>query len=414
MQSTSYNFKIQPTLNVISQYQTLFESFLSHNSREKNILILTDESVEFDNRVSAQYWAALSVIESNNIQVHEVDNNSRYKVYTRRKKLILFLFINLLNLVKIIPVYIRFVKDNKIKLPKYPVNLTGIMRDLIVPISPIKFEKHYSIVVANNLKSLMYAINYINYDKLIFDSHEVEMFRKRNNNSHLRSVVNLILLNKLLCKPDKVVLFSNNYNSIIKSLIYKNSLDPCVIYNNHYPKITEFKKSSNKIVFIYFGYVTSSRGIDYMIKLTEIIKDSSLNIFSCGQNNLDLHLGFEAHNVMVYNDFPYYIKLEKLIKVQSENLIFSLILHLADNFSYRQALPNKFFQSVSARLPIICFSGTYIAEIVEKYNIGFVISPKDIDYGELDDLFNEYMLDEYMEMVSNFSIVDDLICNKEL
>lgn len=412
MQSKPYNFKIQPTLNVISQYQILFESFLSHNSGEKNILILTDESVEFDNRVSAQYWAALSVNASNSIQVHEVDSNSRYKVYTRRKKLILFLLINLLNLVKIIPVYTLFVKNNKIKLPKYPINLTGIMRDLIVPISPIRFENHYSIVVANNLKSLMYAINYINYDKLIFDSHEVEMFRKRNNNSHLRSLINLILLNKLLCKTDKVVLFSNNYKSIIKSLIYKNSLDSCIIYNNHYPKITEFKKSSNKIVFIYFGYVTSSRGIDYMIKLTEIIKDSNLNIFSCGQNNLDL--GFEAHNVKVYNDFPYYMKLEKLIKEQSENLIFSLILHLADNFSYRQALPNKFFQSVSARLPIICFSDTYIAEIVEKYNIGFVISPKDIEHGELDDLFNEYMLDEYMEMVSNFSIVDDLICNKEL
>jgi glycosyltransferase involved in cell wall biosynthesis len=42
--------------------------------------------------------------------------------------------------------------------------------------------------------------------------------------------------------------------------------------------------------------------------------------------------------------------------------------------SYRLSLPNKFFQALSVGIPVVATYGSYLAEIVEKYQLGFVFN----------------------------------------
>ncbi len=45
----------------------------------------------------------------------------------------------------------------------------------------------------------------------------------------------------------------------------------------------------------------------------------------------------------------------------------------AQALSYKLALPNKFFQALAVGIPVIASSGTYLADLVNRYELGFVV-----------------------------------------
>jgi len=51
----------------------------------------------------------------------------------------------------------------------------------------------------------------------------------------------------------------------------------------------------------------------------------------------------------------------------------------ADNLNVQIALPNKLYESVICKLPIIVARGTYLSDMVEKWGIGFSVNHKNID-----------------------------------
>ena len=57
------------------------------------------------------------------------------------------------------------------------------------------------------------------------------------------------------------------------------------------------------------------------------------------------------------------------------------------NINNKTCLSNRLYNSVLHGKPIIVFNGTYIAKLVERYNLGLVIN----SFDKVEDKINEYL-----------------------
>lgn len=73
----------------------------------------------------------------------------------------------------------------------------------------------------------------------------------------------------------------------------------------------------------------------------------------------------------------------------------------ADNPNVRIALPNKLYESVYCRLPILVAKGTYLSELVEKWGVGISVNHKSIE--ELCEAIRVLQTnkDRYIELTEN-------------
>ncbi len=79
----------------------------------------------------------------------------------------------------------------------------------------------------------------------------------------------------------------------------------------------------------------------------------------------------------------------------------------ADNPNVRIALPNKLYESIICELPIIVAKGTYLAELVQDWGVGVVVSHKDIN--DLENIMRILVdkADFYNNIISNCKKMKD-------
>lgn len=395
---------------VISKYLDVFSNYLDTNIDK--VLLITDESIEFDNRVQAQILALNEL----GLYPEIIHTNVSYSSSVKRRRWLLFqfLFNNIFVIIKSLLYYIKFVLKNKIKLRLFPRNLNGVLNDLYCFDLLEPKRNHYTLVIANNQKSLNYFNKHCTAKYVVFDSHEIEVFRNRSEVSHLRSFLNLIKFKNQISCVSHCVLISSDYHRILSELIGTSKIQKfSIVYNNHYKAFDASVRYNNvlngNIVLLYFGYVVESRGIEAILSFQKDLPHSSLYFFSCGI--ADKYLDLDRSNVYLFEDFPYQPNLQNILEKHEKDYIYSLVFHDAKNFSYQQALPNKFFQSLAARTPIICFDGTYVSQIVRKYDLGIVI-PRHIisDIKEINHYY-ENLLDRsrYSCMIKNMINFEDCL-----
>lgn len=147
---------------------------------------------------------------------------------------------------------------------------------------------------------------------------------------------------------------------------------------NNYPILNEL--NDNKMLWenkdsaiCYVGGITRFRGIIDMVKAIELVPNHKL-ILGGAFNSPDLRedviklKGWEKVEELGY------INREQVKEVYRRSIAGLVVLH--PRINYIDSLPIKMFEYMSAGLPVICSDFPLWRSIVEKYNCGLCIEPK--------------------------------------
>lgn len=356
----------------------IVSDYLGYFSRydTTNVVVLTDENIDGDLRVLHQIFALRKI--SDNLKVLYVQPQNGYS-YQEKVSITLQILKVIAKNLSSLPYFLSIAKKYKLRLPWSIKFKQGLYHDNDYLIKKGIDVSQYSMVVLNNIISVN-AINFKQEDshKYVYDMHEFEVFRNRKTQSLQRSFLLYIREREVLSKIDKCITISHNNIRLLCELynIFPNKIS--CIYNrnfnfidlNFHKKFTE-KQKNNSILLIYIGNINFSRGLDIISKLSH---DYNILIIACthnddavdfvkntgNQDNIFLHLG------MNYDDV--------LLKLIDQYLYCYFLIPIHDgNFSYKNALPNKFFQAQALGLPIVVLPDTYLESLVKKYQIGLIL-----------------------------------------
>ena len=230
-------------------------------------------------------------------------------------------------------------------------------------------------LLSNDLDSLLanYFASKLLKRKLIYDSHEFF--------TQVPELVNRPKVQKIWLKIEKFILpkLKNAYtvcDSI--ALEYKKlyGVDFKVVRNlpNRIFSKSDLKNPfpADKSIILYQGAVNVSRGLELMIEAMQFIENSLFVIV--GKGDIDEYLKAFAIKIGVSEKvlFVGKIPFEDLPKyTQNAHLGISIEENLGLNYYY--ALPNKLFDYIQAKVPVLVSDFPEMKKIVETYKVGDVL-----------------------------------------
>ncbi|VEF49594.1 group 1 glycosyl transferase [Bacillus freudenreichii] len=232
---------------------------------------------------------------------------------------------------------------------------------------------YFDIIIANDIETLPLALELANNNgaKVIFDAHEYYP-RQFENNFKWKVLFQgyyAYLCKKYMKQSDAVFTVCEGLRSEykkefgIESKILTNAPD----FENLKPS-----KVSEKIRIIHHGIANKSRKIENMIEIMDYLDD-----------RFELDLMLVKKNPEYYNFIQKIASKRKNVKVIEpvemrdiatfiNKYDIGLFLLEPINFNYQNALPNKFFEFIQARLMIAIGPSEQMAKIVNEYKCGVV------------------------------------------
>jgi glycosyltransferase involved in cell wall biosynthesis len=218
-----------------------------------------------------------------------------------------------------------------------------------------------------------FKISKIKNTELVYDAHEYfsecpELIDKPKIKKFWQK-----LEDKYIPKIKKIVTVSDGIKNIFEK---KYVVKVNVIYN--YPffieksKIEALKKASNTSkTIIYQGAVNIGRGLENLVKSMHKI-DAQLLIIGDGDifesiNMLIKKEGLE-HKIKMKGKIPF----EELLKY-TVNADVGVSLEEPIGLNYKLAMPNKLFDYIQARIPVLVSNLPEMKKVVEKYKVGKII-----------------------------------------
>ena len=376
--------------DIFSQQPLIVQNFRQYFSQfnTQKVLVITDEDILSDLRVQNQV-TALSLL-SQDITILKVEPKNHYseqqKKQFRRK------------------IGLRALK-NFWRFPRFFTLFKGLAPEIFLRQKPkqgiyndnchllankIKTNK-YTLVVCNNLisASIIDIQSDVDY---VYDIHELEVFRHRKHQSVERSFYIYLQEKKAISHIKNLVTISKKNSEILADLYGLDINQIHRIYNHNFAKnhIALNPSPIKSQVLVYIGRVAKDRGLEDMISLSYSQK---LIVIACNYIEEDLAYFItksNQNNVTVFRGMDYEDFLLQQLKKYSQ--VYFLALISPTSLSYRNALPNKFFQAQALGLPIIAYKNTYLSKIINTYQCGFIFDE------EIKDKLTKVDVDEYYDM----------------
>ena len=140
---------------------------------------------------------------------------------------------------------------------------------------------------------------------------------------------------------------------------------------NEERRLNVMRESDAPIVVTYVGGLVKSRGLVELVDCVEGDERFELEIAGFGDSRIEEHVKNAAQH---YQNIHFHGKVsyDKAIELMKKaDLLYAM--YYKENPNHIFAAPNKFYESVCLRKPIITTVGTLAGEKVEKYKTGFVI-----------------------------------------
>jgi glycosyltransferase involved in cell wall biosynthesis len=266
--------------------------------------------------------------------------------------------------------------------------------------------KKFDIIISNDLDTLLasYIASKIKNKNIIYDSHEyfteVPELINRKFQQRIWLLIEKLILPKLKYTYTVSQSIADEYNK-------KYGTDFKVIRN--LPNKTQPAGIEKQKVIIYQGALNIGRGIEFMIETMQYLSDYKLWI--AGTGDIDNSLKKLANNLNLNNKVVFLGRLtpEKLYNYTCKAMLgLSLEEDLGKN--YRFALPNKLFDYIQARIPVLVSDLPEMKKIVNEYNTGEILqSRKPADVA----LQIKNMLDnksKYNNFIQNCNIAAEQLC----
>jgi glycosyltransferase involved in cell wall biosynthesis len=239
------------------------------------------------------------------------------------------------------------------------------------------------IILSNDLDTLAacWLAAYLRKKKLVYDSHELFPELPELVNRPVVRKIWSVLERKLIKKIDLCFTVSPSIADYYKDT-YRVSFE--VIKNvgkfrfDH--ELEDVHKNSDSRIIIYQGSLNVGRGIELAIQSMAFIKNAVLVIAGTGDIDQKLKRLVSEMDLGEKVIFTGRLSFDELWQYTSRaDLGISLEEDLGLN--YRYALPNKLFDYIQARLPVVVSDLPEMKKIVEKYHIGEILynrQPKEL------------------------------------
>ncbi|MCK5815596.1 MAG: glycosyltransferase [Flavobacteriaceae bacterium] len=236
-----------------------------------------------------------------------------------------------------------------------------------------------TILLANDLDTLLpnYLISKIQNKKLVFDSHELFSETPSVQGRYSQKIWRY-LERKLVSKQNYMFVVSNSI-----AVWFENAygVKSKVLKNLPTHKNVNFMNIEDKYI-LYQGALNRGRGLFVLIESMQYVENISLKIAGDGPLKTQIEEKIIEYNVQDKVEMLGNILPERLVEITQKATI-GVSLEEDLGLSYRYSLPNKLFDYIQAKTPVL---GTYLPEtknIIKTYGVGEVInshSPKDIVY----------------------------------
>lgn len=234
----------------------------------------------------------------------------------------------------------------------------------------------FDIVVSNDLDTLggSFCASKIRNKKLVYDSHEffteVPELYKRNFTKKVWMLIEQLTLPKVKYSYTVSQSIADTYNK-------RYGINMKVIRNVPYKNIPVEPSSNNKKLktILYQGSLNIGRGLEHLIDAMEFIYNAQLIIIGDGDITQELNDQISKKNLQGKVTLKGRIPFEEL---SSETKKADLGVALEENLglNYYYALPNKLFDYIQSRVPVLVSPFPEMQKVVNKYEIGTVYDHK--------------------------------------
>lgn len=237
----------------------------------------------------------------------------------------------------------------------------------------------------------------IRHSHLIYDAHEyfagLEIFHNRPLRKQLWLLVEKLSIphiNTLITVSEPLGdLYRNRYPKLKRILILKNMPSSRDIQPFDRSK---FDSSKKRYKLIFHGYFLKGRALIQTIMAITLLQDILLEVILIGQGPLKGKLEHLVEQYRLQNmvRFHPFLKPDQLLPVIAQaDIGLSLV---EDNcLSQRYALPNKFFDLVSAGVPVLASNIHTLKFYMDKYDLGLTVDPQNIN--EISEAIRTMLLD---------------------
>lgn len=237
---------------------------------------------------------------------------------------------------------------------------------------------HTDIILANDLDTLLGCTiaARIKRVKLIFDSHELFPEVPELVDRPVVRKIWLFLEKRLLPRIDAGITVSK---SIAEFYLEKYSTEFTVVRNAAVFHADNKKSKRNNIAgqvtILYQGALNIGRGIRLAVQSMEYVDGAVLIIIGSGDIEQELHKLVHDLGSEKKIKFTGKVPMEKLWEYTRKAHI-GISLEEDLGLNYRYALPNKLFDYIQARIPVIVSDLPEMKGVVEKYKIGRILKER--------------------------------------
>ena len=232
------------------------------------------------------------------------------------------------------------------------------------------------VLLANDLDTLLpnQIASRLQSKKLVFDSHELF--------SEIPELVDRTFVKSIWKKLENSIIPRQQYGITVSSKIadfYKEKYNVGFITIKNFPNADENSDSKlnnpfgreSKPIILYQGALNVGRGLELMIDTMEYLSNCKLVLIGDGDIRKDLEKRVVEKNLQNQIDF-----LGKVHPKELKNItpFASMGISLEEDLglNYRFAMPNKIFDYIQARIPILISDLPEMKTIVDNYEVGEV------------------------------------------
>ncbi|KGA96287.1 hypothetical protein AJ85_03745 [Alkalihalobacillus alcalophilus ATCC 27647 = CGMCC 1.3604] len=234
------------------------------------------------------------------------------------------------------------------------------------------------------------------YERIIVFGLQISYFLYRDliNNYSEKYIIDIRDYNRIskFCNLKKLIEHSSF--TVISSLGYKKWLpESNKLVLNHNTNlesvnlINEFQLNLTKNE-INIAYIGALRDYNININFINALKNSKnfrLEYHGHGEINNDLINHLEKYNIKNVFLTGKYLREEEPSLYLKSSLVNALIPN--NDINSKTLMPNRFYNAAIYGKPVICYSGSFLAEQVKKYSLGLVIQ----SFGTLEIKIREYL-----------------------
>lgn len=270
--------------------------------------------------------------------------------------------------------------------------------------------RNFDVIHCHDFDTLLpgFLLGKLKGKKIVYDAHESYPVMKSVKLPAIIIKLIAFLEGFLSRRTDYVI----TVNDLIKKIFNRYGVSKVAVimncprledYDIPAEKVAKFRKKinpDNNFLIIYIGGFQAERGLEEMLYACSKIKEDKIKIIFCGRGVLEKKLKniVKENKLQKCVSFMGFIRPEEVpIYTKASDLLF--IFYNKNDPHNTLSSPNKLFDAIAAKKPIIVTNVGILGDVVREEKIGFVIGGGNID--ELADKIKTIMNNK--EIYNNFA-----------